>query len=433
MAPEQEGTASGGCHVKRVLMIAFHFPPVSGSSGIQRSLRFAQFLPSLGWQPTVISAHPRAYERTSPDLLQDIPDTVNVVRAFAFDAVRQLSIGGRYPGFIARPDRWWPWRIGAVLEGLKLIRQQHFDVIWSTYPIPTAHQIGATLHRRSGIPWVADFRDPMAQDGYPTDPLTWRAFRAIEQHTVAHAARSVFTTPGAAQAYRDRYATLARERFAVIENGYDEQTFALAQARTDASGPLQPGRVTLVHSGVVYPSERDPTQLLQALAMLRADGTIAESSFRLRFRASEHDTMIESMAHSMGVSELVELLPPIPYGEALGEMLRADGLLVMQASNCNAQIPAKLYEYLRAQRPILALTDPVGDTAQVVLQAGIPAIAPLDSAAAIAELIKRFISEKNGRRAWIASRSSVQRASRQARAAELAGLLDQVVAQEGQA
>lgn len=414
-------------------MVAFHFPPVSGSSGLQRSLRFAQFLPSLGWQPTVISAHPRAYERTSPDLLQDIPETVNVVRAFAFDAVRQLSIGGRYPGFIARPDRWWPWRIGGVIEGLKLIRQKHFDVIWSTYPIPTAHQIGATLHRRSGIPWVADFRDPMAQDGYPEDPLTWRAYQAIEEHTVAHAARSVFTTPGAAQAYRERYGHLARDRFAVIENGYDEQTFALAQTQADAAGRLQPGRITLLHSGVVYPSERDPTQLLRALAMLRADGTIAEDNFRLRFRASEHDAMIEALAKSIGVSELVELLPPVPYGEALGEMLRADALLVMQASNCNAQIPAKLYEYLRAQRPILALTDPAGDTAKVVLQAGIQAIAALDSAAPIAELIKRFITGRNDRCAWIASSDSVQRASRQARAAELAGLLDEVAANKRQA
>ncbi len=407
-------------------MVAFHFPPVAKSSGIQRTLRFAQFLPSLGWQPTVLSVQPRAYDRTSPELLRDIPESVPVVRAFGFDAVRTLSVGGRYPGFIARPDRWWPWRLGGVWEGHKLMREQRFDVLWSTFPIPTAHQIAANLHRRTGTPWVADFRDPMAQDGYPEDPATWRAFKAIEERTVAQAARSVFTTPGAAATYRDRYREVPPERFVIIENGYDEPTFAAAQAQPGDSGPLLPGRLTVLHSGIVYPSERDPTQLVQALALLKAEGTVSASTFCLRFRASEHDALIRELADRAGVSDLIELLPPVPYSQALGEMLRADALLVMQASNCNAQIPAKLYEYLRAQRPILALTDPVGDTAQVVRDAGIADLAPLDSAPAIAELLGRFVGAAQRRAAWVASADSVQRASRQARAAELARLLDEV-------
>jgi glycosyltransferase involved in cell wall biosynthesis len=411
--------------VKRVLMIAFHFPPVAKSSGIQRTLRFAQFLPDLGWQPTVLSVHPRAYDRTSPDLLRDIPGSVPVVRAFGFDAVRTLSIGGRYPGFLARPDRWWPWRVGGVWEGHKLMREQRFDVLWSTFPIPTAHQIAGSLHRRSGTPWVADFRDPMAQDGYPEDPATWQAFKAIEERTVALAARSVFTTPGAAGTYRERYREVPAERFVIIENGYDEPTFAAAQTQP-GDGPLLPGRLTVLHSGIVYPSERDPTQLVQALALLKARGVIDASSFCLRFRASEHDALIRELAAAAEVCDLIELRPPVSYSEALGEMLRADALLVLQASNCNAQIPAKLYEYLRAQRPILALTDPVGDTARVVRDAGILQLAPLDSAPAIAELIGRFVESAERRAGWVASADSVRRASRQARAAELARLLDEV-------
>jgi glycosyltransferase involved in cell wall biosynthesis len=312
------------------------------------------------------------------------------------------------------------------MAGLKLMREQRFDAIWSSYPIPTAHQIAAALHRRGGTPWIADFRDPMAQDGYPEDPLTWRAFRDIEEHTITQAACSVFTTPGAAQLYRERYAGLPADRIAVIENGYDEQTFASAQARASDTQALRPGRLTLLHSGIVYPSERDPTQLLQALALLKADGSIDPTKFGVRFRASEHDGLIRTLADANGVTDLIELLPPVPYGEALVEMLRADALLVLQASNCNAQIPAKLYEYLRAQRPILALTDPAGDTAKLVLQSGIPAVAPLDSPPAIAALIKRFVAAATRRREWIASRASMQAASRQARAQELARLLDDV-------
>ncbi|HSQ81014.1 MAG TPA: glycosyltransferase, partial [Casimicrobiaceae bacterium] len=163
--------------MKRVLMIAYHFPPLAGSSGIQRTLRFVQHLPAFGWEPAVLTADPRAYERTSEDLDAEVPDGVQVERAFALDTARQLSIAGRYPGFLARPDRWMTWQYAAVRSGMKLIRRWRPDVIWSTYPIATAHVIGSVLHRRSGLPWIADFRDPMAQEGYPADPRIWQSFK----------------------------------------------------------------------------------------------------------------------------------------------------------------------------------------------------------------------------------------------------------------
>ena len=83
--------------MKRVLLIAFHFPPVQGSSGVQRTLRFARYLPDFGWEPIVLTAHPRAYAETSDDQLKDIPPGVRVIRAPAWDSSRHLSIAGRYP------------------------------------------------------------------------------------------------------------------------------------------------------------------------------------------------------------------------------------------------------------------------------------------------------------------------------------------------
>jgi glycosyltransferase involved in cell wall biosynthesis len=414
--------------MKRVLMIAFHFPPAAGSSGIQRTLRFVQHLPDFGWEPTVVSAHPRAYERSSEDLMKDVPPGVRVERAFALDVSRHLAIAGRYPTFLGRPDRWWPWRFGAVAAAMRLMREERFDMLWTTYPIATAHQIGLACQRRSGVPWIADFRDPMAQDGYPEDPATWRSFQRIEARTVAAAARSVFTTPGAARIYRERFPGLPSERIVVIENGFDEQAFAAADGQSEPT-PLDASRITLVHSGVVYPSERDPTQLFQALAMLKAEGVIDASGFVIRFRASEHDATLHRLAQDLGVLDMIDLAPPVPYRQALEEMLRADALLVMQASNCNEQIPAKLYEYFRAGRPILALTDPTGDTAQVVRDAGSTAIARLDLASEIADLLRKFIRGALPRTACTASADAVARASRRARTADLARLMDQVVAQ----
>jgi glycosyltransferase involved in cell wall biosynthesis len=410
---------------KRVLLVGFHFPPLTGSSGIQRTLRFAQHLPTLGWEALVLTAHPWAYERTSPDLNADVPVGTVVRRAFALDVARHLAIKGRYVDAMARPDRWVSWRFDGVRQGMQMIREFSPQVIWSTYPIATAHLIGAELQRRSGLPWIADFRDPMAQDGYPPDLKTWKSYKLIEEHALARAALSVFTTPSAADQYRHCYPTAAA-RIRLLENGFDEESFAHIDL-SETDGPLAPGAVTLLHSGVVYPSERDPTQLMAALRRLHDAGTIRPGRFRVRFRAPVADALVARLAAENGVSEYVEILPAVPYKTALSEMLRADGLLVMQASNCNAQIPAKLYEYMRAGRPLLCLCDPAGDTAHVLREAGVGAMARLDNPDEIFELLTRFLDGPS-RTETLPQVAYVQKASRLSRTQVLAGWLDELCA-----
>jgi hypothetical protein len=222
-------------------MVAFHFPPLAGSSGIQRTLRFAQQLPEFGWEAIVLTADPRAYERTSADLVPEVSDRIVVARAFALDTARHLSVRGRYPALLARPDRWITWRYAAIPAGMRLIRQHQPHAIWSTYPIATAHVIGARLARRSKLPWIADFRDPMAQPGYPEDPEVWKSFDRIEKRAVAEARFCVFTTPGAAREYSRRYPHAA-DRIKVIENGFDEESFAAVSAEGLSAQPLHPGQ-----------------------------------------------------------------------------------------------------------------------------------------------------------------------------------------------
>src|SRR5262249_30780911 len=158
----------------------------------------------------------RTYERVSDDQLGDLPANTVVERAFALDSGRHLAVMGRYPRFAAVPDRVVSWWLGAVPKGLAMIRKFRPAAIWSTYPVATAHLIGHTLHRLSGLPWVADFRDPMAQEGYPEDPRMWRSFRKIEERALRRASFSVFATPGAAKMYRDRYPDVPGARIVVI-------------------------------------------------------------------------------------------------------------------------------------------------------------------------------------------------------------------------
>ena len=413
--------------MKRLLMVAYHFPPLAGSSGIQRTLRFVQHLPDFGWETMVLTVHPRAYERTSDDLMRDVPAGTRVERAFAIDAARHLSLAGRYPGFLARPDRWISWRFPGIATGMRIIREWQPQAIWSTFPIATAHVIGDALQRRSGLPWIADFRDPMAQEGYPADPRVWRSYQRIEEGAIRRARFSTFTTPSAARVYRQRYPAAA-DRIVMLENGYDEESFSGIGDTTVLHEPLHTGAKTLLHAGLVYPSERDPTQLFAAVRRLVVSGRLRHGTLKLRFRASGHEPFLRDLIRTHGLDDWVELLAPVPYRAALDEMVRADGLLLLQAANCNEQIPAKIYEYVRAGRPVIALTDPEGDTAAVVRDAGLDTVARLDSEEAIADLLIRFVDADRTRPLPLPRADYVARASRRGRAESLANLLDEAAA-----
>jgi hypothetical protein len=405
---------------KRVLLIAYHYPPVGISSGMQRTLSFSRYLADYGWEPLVLSADPRAYETLREDQLRDIPTGIVVKRAFALDARRHFAVAGSYPTWLAVPDRWVSWFPAGVIAGLRLIRRYRPSVIWSTFPIATAQLIALALNRASGLPWVADFRDPMTEPGYQDKP----AHLWLEQQVVARAACSSFTTPSTMRMYAERYPQLPSTRWLVLPNGYDDEIFRSVEIEMRGSAAAADRPLTLVHSGLLYPNERDPGPFFAALARLKSSRELGNQ--RVVLRATGHDETYRRLLAEAGVADLVELAAPIPYRAALKEMLEADGLLIFQAASCNMQIPAKLYECLRAQRPILALTDSAGDTAAVLRAAGVDTIVPLDDAAAITTGLAAFIARVRAGTAPIPSKSAVVAHSRKALTAGLAACFDTV-------
>jgi len=420
---------------KTVLLVAFHFPPVRGSSGVQRTLRFAQHLPSFGWTPVVLTIVPQAYEATGAAAGNELPASLEVHRALGYDARRQLSLFGRYPRALALPDRWATWRFFAVRKGVDIARRRGIDAVWSTFPIATAHQVGLGIARRTGLPWIAEFRDPMWQGDYPPDPRVNALWKRMEVEIFGAAHRVVVTTPGAADEYAARFPSFPRERLRLIQNGFDEETFQRAHATLDEAARQSSGGtggrrpITLLHSGIVYRSERDPSHLFSAIANLKRAGRIDGERLRLVLRASGDDDGYRRDVEQLGIQDVVHLAPGIGYLPALQEMMMADALLLLQASNCNAQVPAKLYEYLRAGRPILALTDPAGDTARTLEAAGAGLIARLDSTGEIEAALLRLLDEVAADSWRRPSATTVARYSRESQASDLAQLLDEVVAE----
>jgi hypothetical protein len=414
---------------KRALLIAFHFPPQAASSGIQRSLSFSRHLRQFGWEPMVLTAHPRAYEQQNPSQLRAIPADLPVTRAFALDTKRHLGYRNRYPSLLAVPDRWVSWGLAGIPAGLKMIREQRPDVIWSTFPIASAHLIALALHRLTGLPWIADFRDPMLQPDHPSGRWQRWAFGRIERQVIERCHTAVFTTHRACEWYRTRFPHLPAEKFVVIENGYDEDGFAsaLGTLATPAAPAGAGDTLTLLHSGVLYDAGRDPSAFMRAVAALVREGLPGGKRLRVVLRAPGNMEGIRALAEQFGVADVVEVAPAVPYAQALAEMLAADGLLVFQGSPFNNQVPAKIYEYFRARRPILGLVDPGGETARVLGLGGFHSLVDIDDSNAILPVLRRFVADIASGQAHCADDVLVAASSRAHRARQLADLMAQAV------
>lgn len=350
--------------MNRVLMIAYHFPPIQGSSGVHRTVQFARHLPSFGWTPLIVTVHPRAYPSVGDESWAKLPEETIVERAFALDSAKHLAVKGRYLGVTAIPDRWVSWWPSGVAACLRLIKQYRPQVIWSTFPVATAHLIGLTVHRLTGLPWVADFRDPMVQEGQPASRLNRSVYQSLERAVIRHASCCTLVTHSTLEDYRRRYPEKNPSSWQVIENGYDESLFAPFAHLSDAVKERIVGQpIRMLHSGLLYGTGRNPLPFLQAIkALTEKDGINIE----VVFRGSGNEVEVGEQVKRLNLAHVVKLLPPIAYDEAIREMLEADVLLVFQGAVFNKQIPAKIYEYIRAGRPILAMTDKSGETAKML-------------------------------------------------------------------
>lgn len=409
--------------MKNVLIVAYHFPPQAGSSGYLRSLKFCRYLPEFGWQPSVLTVHPRAYEQTNSTQLAEIPASVRVRRAFALDTQRHLSFRGRYLRALALPDRWVTWCLGAIPAGLQLLRKQKCDLILSTFPIASAILIGWILHRLTGKPWIVDLRDSMTEPGYPRDPHTWRAYRWLEKRAVRDASRLIFTANSAVKMYLERYPALPPNRCSLILNGYDEDDFRDLAPGPPVSGPP----IRLVHMGLLYPIERDPKPFFRAVSQLQKDGKLDAARVRIELRASGHDADYQPLLRSEGIENLVHLLPRLPYREGLQNSANAGGLLLFQAACCDHQIPAKLFEYLRLAKPILALTSHAGDTAALLRHTGGATIVDSSDWQAIYRALPEFLAAVEAGSHPQPDPRLLEHYSRKGQAQALANLLDEVI------
>ena len=408
--------------MNKVLIISTEYPPASRSSGVQRIVNFTRYLPDDGWDPYILTMHSRAYG-TELDLKTTENLSDNVKRSMAFNAAIHFSIKGRYFSWMALPDRWSSWVLFGFFSGLRFIKKNKPTIIVASYPHPSALLLALLLHKATGLPLVADFRDPMLYLNHSIKGARKKVYQWIERHVVRSCRYATFTTASAIDKYIKIKYPCFESKYRLIENGFDEKDFIEAENKLQSIKAVKKNKFVLLHSGGIFPDERNPTHFFEALSILKDQGEIKPTNFKVMLRAPGDKDFCLSMIQRFGLDDIVFVYPKINYLDALVEMLSVDGLLVLQGSSCNFQVPAKIYEYFRAKRPILALTDKKGETAKLMQVAGINSIASLDNTVDIIKHTKRFIQQCQSGEEFVPTNDFISQQSRRSRTHQLAELL----------
>lgn len=425
---------------RSVLIIVHDYPPIR-TAGTERILRFAQHLPDFGYQPLILTTN-RYGTRTDDESQHVFRASDWIHRLFGFlrqtrerdvppeqqasiPTIANASLLGRLRDRVMVPDTKIGWALPAIRLGMRLIAQLQPALILSSSPPETTHLIAHRLSTRSGLPWLADMRD-----GWLFEPpnasmrsgwLRRELESCLERSMVTASASIVAATTPIAADLTVRYPRAA-PKVTTITNGYEESEF------TGLSRQRQPdGHMLLTHTGSLSASEegRSIAPLCAGLALYRQEHP--QTPLRLRFVGNVMHSEKEQ-AYQYDLADLVEFLPPVSRQEALQHQLDADALLLVIAPGQRSVASLKLYEYIRAGKPILALAPEDSAAAAIVAQDELGVIVPPDQPAEIATGIDNLLSRCSHASDWPGFAVAQQRYGRRRLTQELAQILDQVLA-----
>lgn len=400
--------------MKRVLVLAYFFPPLGGG-GVQRSLKLVRYLEPHGWASTVVTAREEDYWIVDPTLSDEIPGTAEVIRVGGLTSlrlVRLLSRGGagieraqerrdrdsfrklrRVQSWLLIPDGYRPWAREAQRAAVRRIAAGGIDALWTTSSPESAHLAGLALKRRFGIPWVADFRDPWVGRVTYDPPTRWHDARhqELERAVVSAADRVTLVSDAMTALYRKRYRDLPGERFLTLPNGYDPDDWARADRLLAArSIPESPRRFVLLHAGQLAhrPSART---LLEAVRAVIASDPRAAEELTIRFLGGNEELRPEEW-ESRGLASVVEAVPSLPHIEALAAMRRAGALVLLGhgGSADSLLYTGKIYEYVTSGRPVLGLVDS-GPAAELIRASGVGEVRAADDAKGAAQVLRLWL------------------------------------------
>lgn len=377
---------------RTVLMIAYAFPPEAYVGG-RRTLKYCKYLGQFGWRPLVITIKPRGHAWQDEELAAQVPSSVEVLRTTDIDAADWLECLGRWKARLRRgrsgaagatagpsatyeaagplarlkgrisrallhsPDPHVLWVPLAFICGVRVLLTRRVDVIYSSSPPHSSHIAAALLAFCFRTPHVVDLRDP------------WIGSAGVKRRIMRRAARVIVVSPGEPGELAASCPGIAPDRLDVITNGYDPDDFR----RIDHAEP-DPEHVTITHTGTVY---RETGR--EFFASLERLLTARPGLCRL-LRVNLLGDI--DPAHADGVRRLeatgVVYAPGcVTHRETLACIRRSDALLILSRSGTSGRshIPAKVFEYLYARKPILAIVEE-GSLTEILRNSGLGIVVP---------------------------------------------------------
>lgn len=369
--------------MKRALIITYYWPPIGGS-GVQRWVKFAKYLPSEGWQPVIYTPENPDLSSIDESLLNDIPSEAEIIKRPIIEPYNiyrkltgskgQIKIeanpgGGGKGSFLKRlsmwvrgnlfmPDPRCLWISPSVRFLKKYLKEHPVDVIISTGPPQSMHLIARKVSLATGIPWVADFRDPWTKIFYfkhlRLGKWAERKHHILEQKVLDDATAVVAVSPLVQQ----DFAAMTSTPVYLVTNGYDESDYT-EDIVTD-------GYFNVVHTGLLT-AEGNPVELWKALGEKCANDTDFASKFRLILAGKTDKKVLEDISKARLDNFLTDY-GYIDHNKAV-QLQRSASLLILpirEEPETKAILPGKLFEYLAARRPILGVGTSEGAMATVL-------------------------------------------------------------------
>jgi hypothetical protein len=438
---------------KYVLIVTYYFPP-AGGPGVQRVLKFIKYLRDFGWTPIVLVPQDPQYQARDESLLRELPTDLIVCRAAIFEpydlyrkftgkakgvsldvnvikeAGAKLSLSERVAEMIRAtlfiPDARIGWLWNAVQEGRKILKEYPVSMIYSSSPPYTPALIARRLHRISRIPWIAGFRDPWT--GFHNTPDRWFLPRTIDRSLE----RSVFSEAnlvevawkGIAEDALGKYPQISRDKFIHIPNGFDSADFPETDIRKRAIRPTNE-KCTITYSGSLY-GPRNPLSFLTAIEQLIDKHEIDPTKMKLRF-VGRFGAEIHEMLDRPKIKPMVEKIEYVPHARAVELLLDSNALLLIvdEVPSVAHIVPGKVYEYMGAMRPLIAIAPPEGAIGELLRETNAGEAVRQSDIAGQARLIKQIYND------WLNHTSSfpmepeaISRYERREATRQLAGLFD---------
>lgn len=396
--------------MKKVLIITYYWPP-AGGPGVQRWLKFVKYFRDFGVEPIVFTVENAKYPIIDTTLVKEIPKKVEILRLpiwepnhlFSFFGKKKTeSIGflnpnpslfGKLMQYVRAnyfiPDARKYWVRPSVTYLQKYLKKNKVDVVITTGPPHSLHLIGLRLKERINIKWIADFRDPWTEiDHFHQLPLTKKSIKKHQtlEENVLKSADAVLVV---GNTMKEKYHKF-NDNVITITNGFDTE---LIDSKIELDSTF-----TLTHIGLMN-ADRNPQMLWDVLAEIVKEDTSFGNNFELKLIGKVDSTIRVAIA-TYNLSKNIQIIDYVSHNEVIAYQKKSQVLLVIvnNVPNASGIVTGKVFEYLMAKRPILAIAPVNGDLSEIVKETNAGVVVEFDDRDTLKKTILEMYSNwKHGK------------------------------------